>query len=236
VNKSLYILVLFILLMSAGVQAQIDSVRNLLPKDTVAGLPDKSIVRKTTLEQVPDTIKPVFKPDPLKVLWMATILPGAGQIMNRKYWKLPIVYGSLLGCAYAITWNSGRYQSYKTAYLDILHYASDLSYQKIVDANTSAVSFYQILPKGVLIERYGGISGYTAILKNAQEASRRYRDLSVIISVACYALSIVDAYVDAQLYDFDISPDLSLHVQPALMQNRYGASNTFGLQCCLSLK
>jgi len=53
--------------------------------------------------------------------------------------------------------------------------------------------------------------------------------LSIIVAIGCYALSIVDAYVDAQLYDFDISPDLSMHVQPTLMRN--GNNNTFAMQC-----
>jgi len=236
VTKNSYLLVFFILLVSTGVHSQIDSIKHQLPKDTVARLYDKSIV-KVKVAQVTDSLKPkVFKPDPLRVVWMATILPGYGQILNKKYWKLPIVYGGFLGCAYAITWNSASYQSYKTAYLDILRYQSDNSYKVIVDKDHNAISFYQILPKGISPERYGGIIGYTAKLKQAQDGSRRYRDLSVIATIGFYALTIIDAYVDAQLYDFDISPDLSMHVQPALMQNRYGLNNTLGLQCCISLK
>ena len=235
--KNPYLLVLFTLLISACAHAQIDSIKNQLPKDTVARLYDKKI-DKIEVVLVPDSLKPkAFKPDPLKAVWMGVIIPGYGQILNKKYWKLPIVYGAFLGCAYAITWNSGRYQSYKNAYFDILRYSSDKSYRAIVDKNHSAVSFYQILPKGYDINvNYGGIEGYTPILKTAMDGSRRYRDLSVIITIACYALSIVDAYVDAQLYDFDISPDLSMHIQPALMVNKYGVNNTFGLQCSISLK
>jgi len=118
--------------MSAGVQAQIDSIKNQLPKDTVARLYDKKI-ENVEVVLVPDSLKPkAFKPDPLKVVWMGAIIPGFGQILNKKYWKLPIVYGGFLGCAYAVTWNSGRYQSYKNAYFDILRYNSDESYQAIV--------------------------------------------------------------------------------------------------------
>jgi hypothetical protein len=105
-----------------------------------------------------------------------------------------------------------------------------------VQANTGAVSFYQILPKGVTIENLGGFDQYTGYLKQAQDGSRRYRDLSVIISIAYYALTIVDAYVDAQLYDFDISPDLSMHLEPALMKNKNGLNNSLGLQCSIRLK
>jgi len=236
VIKNPYLLVLFTLLISACAHAQIDSIKNQLPKDTVARLFDKSVVN-TKVVQVIDSLNPkLFKPDPLKVVWMSTIIPGYGQILNRKYWKLPIVYGGFLGCIYAITWNSGRYQSYKTAYLDILRYKSDNSYAQIVDKNTSVISFYQIMPKGFTLVRLGGIDGYTIKLKSAQDNSRRYRDLSVIATIAFYALTIVDAYVDAQLYDFDISPELSMHVQPALLQNRYGLNSTLGLQCFINLK
>jgi hypothetical protein len=186
----------------------------------------KSIVNKA--EQIHDslTLRP-FKPDPLKVVWMGAIIPGYGQIMNKKYWKLPIVYGGFLGCAYAVSWNSTIYESYKTAYRDI------------IDNDPTTNTFLDILPKGItsIDSPYiGGQASYTSILKNKQDNFRRYRDLSIIVSVAYYALTIVDAYVDAQLYDFDISPDLSLRFQPTLMENNFGARNTFGMQCCLNLK
>ena len=235
-NKNSYILVIIFLLISAGIQAQVDSIKNQLPKDTVGRLFDKSKV-KTEIKQVTDSLNPkVFKPDPTKAVWMGAIIPGYGQILNKKYWKLPIVYGGFLGCAYAVTWNSGRYQSYKTAYLDIVRYGTDASYKSIVDKNHSVVSFYQILPPGYTIDRYGGISGWTTILQSAQDQARRYRDLSIIVTIGFYALTIVDAYVDAQLYDFDISPNLSMHLQPTLMENSYGVNNTLGLQCSINLK
>lgn len=60
-----------------------------------------------------------FKPDPVRVLWMGAIIPGYGQIINRSYWKLPIVYAGFLGCTYAITLNSKRYETYRSAYRDI---------------------------------------------------------------------------------------------------------------------
>ena len=235
-NKNSCILILFILLMSIGVQAQIDSVQNKLAKDTVAILYDKSIV-KPQIDQINDSLNPkVFKPDPLRAVWMGAIIPGYGQILNRKYWKLPIIYGGFLGFAYVISFNSSHYQSYKTAYLDILRYSSDNSYKNIVDKNPGVATFYKILPKETIDNYYGGISGFTPKLQGITDSYRRYRDLSIILSIAYYALTIVDAYVDAQLYDFDISPDLSMHVQPSLLKNSYGVNNTLGLQCSISLK
>ena len=147
-------------------------------------------------------IKPPFKPDPVRAVWLASIIPGAGQIYNRSYWKLPIVYGGLMACIYAITWNNSRYLDYKEAYRDILIY------------DGVHTAYLDVLPKGYTVETMGGKSTYTATLKNQQNVLHRYRDLSIVGLVAVYALSIVDAYVDAHLFDFDISEDLSMHIQP----------------------
>lgn len=142
---------------------------------------------------------------------MGAIIPGYGQIYNRKYWKLPIVYGGFLGCAYAISWNGTMYSDYKKAYRDI------------IDNDPTTNSFMDILPEGYTIESLGGMSQYTKTLQTKQNTYRRYRDLSIVITVALYAITLVDAYVDAQLFDFDISPDLTMHVMPALLE--YGTQN-----------
>lgn len=152
-----------------------------------------------------------FKPDPLRSVWLGAVIPGYGQIVNKQYWKLPIVYGGFLGCAYAITWNNSRYMSYKNAYRDI----SDS------DPNTNY--HIKILPRGYNLENYpGGISTYTQRLKSAQDQFRQWRDLSIMISIGVYALSVLEAYVSAQLYDFDISPDLVMNVTPSKIEfNQY---------------
>ena len=67
-----------------------------------------------------DSVRLYWKPDAMRAVWMGAIIPGYGQIYNRSYWKLPIVYGAFFGCAYAITWTNGMYTDYKTAYRDIL--------------------------------------------------------------------------------------------------------------------
>ncbi len=150
-----------------------------------------------------------WKPDPLKSVWLGVIFPGLGQIYNRSYWKLPIVYGGFMGCGYAIGWNNEKYESYKQAYRDIITDAGNLS----SDPNRS---YNAILPEGYTIDRLGGENGYRNLLKDRQNTYRRYRDISIVVAIAVYALSIIDAYVDAQLFDFDISDDLSLNVEPTL--------------------
>lgn len=167
---------------------------------------------------------PVFEPDPMRAVWMGAIIPGYGQIYNRKYWKLPIVYGGFLGCAYAIAWNGSRYVSYKNAYRDI------------IDNDPNTNSFLEIIPDGYTIESLGGMSQYTKTLQTKQNTFRRYRDLSIIITVGLYALTLIDAYVDAQLYNFDISPDLTMHLSPGILE--YGNQDRLkaaGLQLTIHL-
>lgn len=149
-----------------------------------------------------------WKPDPMRAVWMGAIFPGLGQIENRSYWKLPIVYGAFMGCAYAITWNSGMYNDYKAAYQDI---TTD------VELSTDPKRSYNaVLPKGYTINMMGGRNMYTNTLSNKTNLYRRYRDYSILATVIVYALSLIDAYVDAQLFDFDISTDLSMDLQPQI--------------------
>ena len=158
-----------------------------------------------------------WKPDPNRATWLAVIVPGLGQIYNQSYWKLPIVYGAFMGCAYAISWNGGMYNDYKTAYRDILT-DTELS-------TDPSRSYNAILPPGYTIESMGGRTQYTATLNSRQNRYRRFRDISIAATVAVYVLTIIDAYVDAQLFDFEISPDLTLNVSPDIHLN--SPRNTF---------
>ncbi len=137
-----------------------------------------------------------FKPDPNKSLWYSLLFPGAGQIYNRKYWKLPIVYGGTVGVVYAISYTSTEYSQFQRAYLDLL------------DNNPNTNTHLSILPEGY------PESQLESYIQNRMTKFRRYRDLSIIIGVAFYAITVIDAYVDAQLADFDISPDLSMKIRP----------------------
>ena len=167
------------------------------------------------LDSIPLTQKEIdrlfWKPNPMRAVWLGAVIPGAGQIYNRSYWKLPIVYGGFMGCIYAITWTNNQYIGYKDAYRDIYY---DMQNGTLSDSPDK--SYNAILPEGYTIETMGGASTYQSRLKEWQNTARRNRDLSILVSIAVYALSLVDAYVDAQLLDFDISNDLSLNVTPQL--------------------
>lgn len=169
-----------------------------------------------------DSIK--WKPDANRAVWLGAIAPGAGQIYNRSYWKLPIVYGAFMGCGYAINWSQGLYTDYKTAYKD-LYYDNEAGLVNLETPDDSK-SYIRILPDGYTITRMGGVSTYLNTLKNRQSTYRRYRDLSVVATVVVYALTLIDAYVDAQLFDFDISEELSVSVQPQIYLDTYTQRTT----------
>lgn len=238
--KNINIFFLFLCLLPFGVRAELLPDSGKFAIDTLKA-ERKIKVFSGQLAHIQDSVKlKPFKPDPMKSVWMGAIIPGYGQILNKKYWKLPIVYGGFLGCIYAITWNNGKYTTYKNAYQDILEYQSNPYYQADVNKNPNIATFIQIVPGGGGFESinkfYGGITTFSNTLKSKQDVFRRSQDLSIILTIGMYALTLVDAYVDAQLYDFDISPNLSMHLQPTLLDNSFGVKNTLGMQCCINLK
>lgn len=176
----------------------------------------------------PAQIKMEFKPDPKKAVLMA-LVPGLGQIYNRKFWKLPIVYGGLMGCMYAVTWNNRNYQDYSTAYKDIMMDAAEPN-RPVEEFHTSWQDFLGV---GYDPKEWVTNTNFQTQLKNRKDYYRRYRDLSIIITVGVYALSIIDAYVDAQLFDFDISPDLSMHWEPSVTPQTAYSSRSYGLNCSI---
>lgn len=161
----------------------------------------------------------LWVPNPVKATWLALVIPGGGQIYNRKYWKLPIFYGGFAGCAYALTWNGKMYKDYSQAYKDA------------VNGNWNSSSITDLLPPGYI--NNVSTSQLTETLRKRKDTYRRYRDLSIFAFIGVYLLSVVDAYVDAELSNFDISPDLSMKVEPAVINSQItGSSNrSVGVQC-----
>ena len=161
-----------------------------------------------------------FIPDSQRSVWLALVFPGGGQIYNRKYWKLPIVYGGFVGCTYALSWNNKMYKDYSQAYLDIM------------DDDPNTKSYEDFLPMNSSIA--GQEERFKEIFRKRKDAYRRQRDLSIFAFIGVYLLSVIDAYVDAELSDFDITKDIGLKVEPALFND--GKSRNFGsvgLQCSL---
>lgn len=163
-----------------------------------------------------------FNPDPVRAVWMSALFPGLGQLYNRRYWKLPIVIGGFMGLGYATSWNNSMLRDYTRAYSDLMdNDPGTKSYMDFFPPTTAEGD----LDKGWLQN----------VLKNRKDFYRRNRDLCIIAMVGVYLLAIVDAYVDAQLAHFDITPGLSMDVAPAVIPDdrvlRYPA---VGLQWALN--
>ena len=159
----------------------------------------------------------VWVPNPTKATWLALVIPGGGQIYNRKYWKLPIFYGGFAGCAYALTWNGKMYKDYSTAYKDAMN------------GNMQSSSITDLLPPGYTVSE----TQLKELLRKRKDTYRRYRDLSIFAFIGVYLLSVIDAYVDAELSNFDITPDLSMKVEPTVINNQISnpSNRSVGLQC-----
>ncbi|MCQ2343127.1 MAG: DUF5683 domain-containing protein [Paludibacteraceae bacterium] len=189
---------------------------------------DEIIIGDTIITDPAATWDDGWRPQPMKAVWLGALFPGLGQIYNRSYWKLPIVYGGIMGCVYAIAWNGKMYNDYKQAYWDIL-----------MDATLSTdptKSYNAVLPKGYTVEMMGGRNTYTQTLNNKQNLYRRYRDIGIVATVAVYALSLIDAFVDAQLFDFDISPDLSMNVSPQLYYDYMNHQRSAEMHLAITIK
>ena len=210
-----------------------DSIGRLLaPLDSMAVADSKALAPDTAsvVLKKPHKIREkrdwtTWKPNPQRALWLALVIPGAGQIYNRKYWKLPIFYGGFMGCIYALTWNNMMYKDYSQAYLDIM------------DNDPNTASYNKFLHLGVKITD-ANKKRYEELFKGRKDKYRRWRDMSIFVMIGVYALSVIDAYVDAELSEFDISKDLSLEVRPTVISNRGGGNplqaQSVGLSCFLN--
>lgn len=160
--------------------------------------------------------KKVFNPDPTRAVWMSALFPGLGQIYNRRYWKLPIIVAGFMGLGYGTSWNNTQYKDYSDAYMDLMSGdPNKKSYMDFFPPNTDESSLDKEWLKSVMQSR-----------KNFY---RRNRDLCIICMVAVYMLSMIDAYVDAQLAHFDISPDLSMDVSPGFSADPVSRRYSIGL-------
>jgi hypothetical protein len=141
-----------------------------------------------------DTVSKVKKHYPKLATIMSAVVPGAGQAYNKKYWKIPIIYVGLGTLGYLANHNNTRYKDFKKAYSVLYTTNKDSSIALYgTDFNLNGLDYY----------------------KNYY---RRYRDLYVIFTAGLYLLNIVDANVDAHLFDFDISDDISLRITPSAEQ------------------
>ena len=148
---------------------------------------------------------------PRKATIYSAVLPGLGQIYNKKYWKVPIVYIGFAALIYSLDWNNDYYVKYKKAYSDI------------TDNDPTTNSFRDLDIEGNWdFANPSQLQQFSERLDNAMTAARRNRDLCIIGTAALYALNIIDASVDAHFFNFNLSDDLTVNwvPQPVMCMNQ----------------
>jgi hypothetical protein len=171
---------------------------------TDANSKDSGISTKSLLGQ--DTaISPKF--DPKKAALRSAIIPGWGQAYNKKYWKIPIVYGALGTTAGVFFFNINTYKKLRQAYI----YITDT-----IPGNNNLID-----------PRFQGLSPQS--IKSYRNAVRQDVDYSVLVFLLFWGLNVVDATVDAHLKAFDVSPDIGMRIKPGFnyMSNNAGVSLVF---------
>ena len=191
-----------------------DSV-SVAPVDTVPILPPSKAVVEASKG------KRVFNPDPTRAVWLSALFPGLGQIYNRRFWKLPIVVGAYMALGYGTQWNNMMLGDYTRDYNDL------------TDSDPNTNSYMDFFPPTVsesdLDHQYLERS-----FKARKDYCRRNRDLCIISMVGVYLIAMVDAYVDASLAHFDITPDLSIDWSPAIIPDTRSQIPGLGVQWALT--
>ena len=150
-----------------------------------------------------DTVTKTIDPlRPAKAAFFSALLPGAGQAYNKKYWKIPLVYGAIGTGVYSYAWNQKKYKSYRDAYK-----------QRLLLGENSTDPYQGILSDSRLID--------------AQKFHQRNRDLSLLVTAGLYILNIIDANVDAHLQQFNVNGKLT--VRPEIQQNEFTYKQNLGL-------
>jgi hypothetical protein len=183
---------------------------------TVAEPVDNNLVQDSVT--VAEHVKKKFTPDPLRATMLAVVFPGLGQIYNRKYWKIPVVYAGFGALIYSAGFNSKNYITYMTAYQDFTDQIAETdSYVELIPADQSTYDpvVYPIDNDPATADHDPATAqNYKDQMLRMVDSYKRYRDLSYIGIAVWYLVSILDANVDASLYNFDVSNNLDIAVAP----------------------
>jgi len=175
----------------------------------LSALPSRALTSSAdTLYSIPDSVRQK-EHSPTRATILSACLPGLGQVYNRKYWKVPVIYAGFGIMTYFIWTNTDYYLSFKCAYIESSYGNMNGSYSNLVN-------------------RYSADE-----LLSAREYYRRNLEVSILLTSVWYVLNILDATVDAHLYTFDISDKLSMKVEPALLPAGTGLTPSGGLKICL---
>jgi hypothetical protein len=195
-----------------------------VPQDTIRNRSDKTTLLNDSVSKSharSDAKMSLPTHSPKKASLYSAILPGFGQAYNKKYWKIPIVYAGFAAFGYFIDWNNKNYNINNKAYKDLTDKdPATESYLKL-----KQISYYDL-------DNPNDIAALKKGLTSNQDYYRRNRDLLIILTFAFYGLNILDASVDAHFFNFDISDDLTMKVQPQIIQQKN--QNIFSLNCTIN--
>jgi hypothetical protein len=166
-----------------------------VPAENTVAIKDSSATKKSKVDTAKQKIY-----DPKVAARRSAIIPGWGQIYNKKYWKLPIIYGGLGVTGYIFVNNIKIYKEYKFAY------SARIEAMPPPQGSSDSTDYDQ------LDDIYKILSPNS--IRSARDEFRRYVDYSALIFIVLWGLNVVDAAVDAHLKNFDVSPDLSLQIRP----------------------
>lgn len=189
------------------------------PADTTAiNLADSTLLSPTAKVVTIDTYAKRF--NPRKALLYSAIFPGAGQAYNKKYWKVPLVYGIIAGGIYNMDRNYDLYKTYKTQLFSLLNEPNPLVFDKQTN----------LTPSGNLVLDGKAVSPESKLnvdqLRNAVNRYRRDRDFGVLLLGIIYFMQLLDAHVDAHLKEFSLNPQMKVALEPSVQPTGlYGRSS-----------
>ena len=157
---------------------------------------------------------------PRKATVLAMVLPGAGQVYNREWWKVPILYAGIGAAVYGLSWNTSYYKKYRAAFVDYTAYLNQIAEDMENDRETpypANNSWDKLMAPGRTAEGYNESmrTRFQSVLQTKKDRYKRYRDMMYIVCAGIYAIQIIDAVVFAHFYDFEINEDLSMKVSPS---------------------
>jgi hypothetical protein len=165
---------------------------------------------------------------PVKATMLAAAFPGLGQIYNRKYWKIPVVYAGFGALGYSIVLNSANHTKYLDAYRDVTDLVAETNSYSFVEFGVDPEEFDRALGSDSF--NPATESWVKDQLLNGVDYYRRYRDLSYIGVAVWYLITILDANVDANLYDYEVGEDLSIVVEPTPVPMAFGKTLGVGVR------
>jgi hypothetical protein len=224
-NATLSRLFFLLLIVAAWPAFAQDSTRVTPPDTTQTDQSDSIVVTKNG--KVMSIEAYAARYNPRKAMLLSAAFPGAGQIYNKKFWKVPLVWGGFAGLGYGVWWNQGRYLFYRNGLFRLLNEPKN----PVVDPNTGLTALGNQVIGGTIYFPVGTTGSLSEeVLRNAVNKFRRDRDYMTIMCFVFYMLQMVDAHVDAHLKEFDLNPQLKVSIEPAMNQNAYtGKSVGVGL-------